>query len=53
MLGVPSADTFRRVFEQIQAKQFEQCFERWVQCLIDELEIQVIAIDGKNRIGLL
>lgn len=50
-MGYERADTFRRVFEQIQAKQFEQCFERWVQCLIDELEIQVIAIDGKNLRG--
>lgn len=45
------ADTFRRVFERIQAKQFEHCFERWVQLLMNELGIQVIAIDGKNVRG--
>jgi hypothetical protein len=31
--GLPSADTFRRVFERINPKQFEQCFEKWVQLI--------------------
>jgi hypothetical protein len=29
--GIPSADTFRRVFERLNPKQFEQCFEQWVK----------------------
>lgn len=45
------ADTFRRVFERINPKQFEQCFEQWVNQLVNELGIQVIAIDGKNLRG--
>jgi hypothetical protein len=49
--GIPSADTFRRVFEQIQPQQFERCFEQWVQALVDDLGIQVIAIDGKSLRG--
>lgn len=49
--GIPSADTFRRVFERIQPKQFEQCFEQWVQQLVNDLGIQVIAIDGKSLRG--
>jgi predicted transposase YbfD/YdcC len=49
--GIPCADTFRRVFERIQPKQFEQCFERWVRCLIDELGLGLIAIDGKQLRG--
>jgi len=28
--GIPSEDTFRRVFERIEPKQFEKCFELWV-----------------------
>ncbi len=44
-------DTFRRVFEQINPKQLEQCFEQWVKQLVDELGIQVIAIDGKGVNG--
>jgi predicted transposase YbfD/YdcC len=49
--GIPCADTFRRVFERIQPKQFEQCFEHWVRCLIDELGLGLIAIDGKQLRG--
>jgi len=49
--GIPSADTFRRVFEQIQPQQFERCFEQWVQALVDDLGIQVVAIDGKSLRG--
>lgn len=36
-----------RVFERIHARQFEQCFEQWIKQLVDNLGIQVIAIDGK------
>lgn len=28
--GIPSPDTFRRVFERINPKEFEQCFQVWV-----------------------
>jgi len=28
--GIPSADTFPRVFERLNPKQFEHCFEQWV-----------------------
>ncbi len=49
--GIPSEDTFRRVFERIDPKQFEQCFDRWVKQLVTELGIGVIAIDGKSVNG--
>jgi len=49
--GIPSADTFPRVFERLNLKQFEHCFEQWVNQLVQELGIQVIAIDGKNLRG--
>jgi len=49
--GIPSEDTFRRVFERIQPKQFEKCFELWVKQLVNDLGIQVIAIDGKGVNG--
>ena len=28
--GIPSPDTFRRVFERINPKVFEQCFRHWI-----------------------
>lgn len=31
--GIPCADTFRRVFERINPKVFEQCFRRWVESI--------------------
>lgn len=49
--GIPSADTFRRVFERIHHNQFEYCFEQWVKQLVGELGVQVVAIDGKGVNG--
>lgn len=49
--GIPSPDTFRRVFEAIHPKQLQACFERWVQLLVSELGVQVVAIDGKPLKG--
>jgi predicted transposase YbfD/YdcC len=45
--GIPSPDTFRRVFEKINPKEFEQCFRLWVQSLVEKLGVEVVAIDGK------
>ncbi len=36
---------------ELTLSQFEHCFEQWVQQLVQELGIQVIAIDGKNLRG--
>src|SRR5260221_1475306 len=29
--GIPSADTFKRVFELLDSQAFERCFRGWVQ----------------------
>lgn len=49
--GIPSADTFRRVFERINPKVFEQCFRRWVESIVETVGAQVIPIDGKTLKG--
>jgi predicted transposase YbfD/YdcC len=49
--GIPSPDTFRRVFEAIHPQQLEACFERWVHLLVGELGVEVVAIDGKTLKG--
>lgn len=49
--GIPSADTFRRVFERIKPKVFEQCFRRWVESIVKTVGAQVIPIDGKTLKG--
>ena len=45
--GIPSADTFRRVFEPTNPKVFERCFRRWVQSIVEAPGAQVIPIDHK------
>lgn len=49
--GVPSADTFRRVFECLRAPVWEEVFRRWVETLTQDLSLKVIAIDGKSLRG--
>src|SRR5690606_42066642 len=49
--GVPSDDTFNRVFSTIDSKQFEVCFAKWATSLSEEFKQQVIAIDGKTVRG--
>lgn len=45
--GIPSADTFRRVFEQLDAQAFQTRFHHWVQTVFRVTEGQVVAMDGK------
>jgi predicted transposase YbfD/YdcC len=46
--GIPSHDTFRRVFMLIDPDAFEACFARWAQSLMGKVEREVVAIDGKT-----
>jgi len=46
--GIPSHDTFSRVFARIEPQQFQECFLSWVNAIVGELELNVIAIDGKT-----
>jgi len=49
--GIPSHDTFGRVFAQIKPEEFQKHFMEWVQA-IDQLTAgQVIAVDGKQLRG--
>ncbi len=45
--GIPSHDTFRRVFMLIDPDAFEAGFTAWVGSLADRFEREVVAIDGK------
>jgi len=46
--GIPSHDTFGRVFAMLDAEQFEACFVRWVQHIHKLTQGQQLAIDGKT-----
>ncbi|MCP3866935.1 MAG: ISAs1 family transposase [Gammaproteobacteria bacterium] len=45
--GIPSHDTFRRVFTRISPSAFQECFIEWVRDVAGTIE-GVIAIDGKT-----
>ena len=46
--GIPSHDTFGRVFAALDPAAFEECFMRWVSTLALASEGRLIAIDGKT-----
>lgn len=49
--GIPSHDTFGRLFAQIDPKGFRDFFARWVQELSESLKGKTVAIDGKTLRG--
>lgn len=49
--GIPSHDTFGRVFARLNPVQFERCFKEWVETVNEVVEGQVVAIDGKTVRG--
>jgi predicted transposase YbfD/YdcC len=46
--GIPSHDTFGRVFSLLSAAEFEKCFMAWVEDIRELLDGEIIAIDGKT-----
>jgi len=46
--GIPSHDTFGRVFARLDPEQFQACFLSWVQAVFEVTQGQVLAIDGKT-----
>ncbi len=46
--GIPSHDTFGRVFMLLDAEQFQKCFLGWIQAVSRVTHGQVIAVDGKQ-----
>jgi len=45
--GIPSHDTFNRVFAALDPRAFLDCFVRWTQTLRQRLGAEVVALDGK------
>lgn len=46
--GIPSHDTFARVFARLDPEQLQQCFLAWVQSITQQFTGEIIAIDGKT-----
>jgi predicted transposase YbfD/YdcC len=49
--GIPSHDTFERVFDRLDPEQFQVCFRDWMHALHEALGLSPIAIDGKTLRG--
>jgi predicted transposase YbfD/YdcC len=45
--GIPSHDTFNRLFAALDPKAFLDCFLRWTQSLRQTVAQEIVAMDGK------
>lgn len=46
--GIPSHDTFGRIFAALDPEVFKECFIKWVQAIASDLTGEIVAIDGKT-----
>ncbi len=46
--GIPSHDTFGRVFAALDPQAFEQCFLAWVRAVVTHTDGEIVALDGKT-----
>ena len=46
--GIPSHDTFGRVFSRLDPEQLERCFGQWIATLAEASGGKLIAVDGKT-----
>lgn len=46
--GIPSHDTFGRVFSRLDPLAFQECFSRWIACVREKTDGDVVSLDGKT-----
>lgn len=46
--GIPSHDTFGRVFGALDPFEFQQSFLSWIQAVSERLQGEIVAVDGKT-----
>lgn len=46
--GIPSHDTFGRVYRMLDPEGFGRCFTSWVEAISQATEGEVVAVDGKT-----
>ena len=46
--GIPSHDTFGRVFARLNPKRFQECFLAWTQAVAQLTQGALVSLDGKT-----
>jgi hypothetical protein len=49
--GIPSHDTFNRLFSRLKPEELQRCFIGWMQAVHQVTEGELLNIDGKNLRG--
>ena len=49
--GIPTHDTFARLFARLEPEQMQQCFIEWIGAISQLTQGEVIALDGKTVRG--
>lgn len=49
--GVPTDDTFQRIFAIIKPDRLEKCFVNWARSISDIPEDEIVSVDGKTICG--
>jgi predicted transposase YbfD/YdcC len=49
--GIPSADTFARVFQRLDPDEFLRCLSSWVEALRTQVSPEIVALDGQTLCG--
>ena len=49
--GIPSHDTFGRIFAQLEPDELEKGFHNWLKIITEKLSLELIHIDGKTLRG--
>jgi predicted transposase YbfD/YdcC len=45
--GIPSHDTFGRLFARLDRQAFADCFQQWTKALHEKTDGEILALDGK------
>jgi predicted transposase YbfD/YdcC len=49
--GIPSHDTFGRIFSRLDPEILESNFQSWIKTIAGKLGLEIVAIDGKSLNG--
>jgi predicted transposase YbfD/YdcC len=49
--GIPTHDTFNRVFSALDPQELQRCFGEWIESIAQLTEGRIISVDGKRLCG--